>query len=310
MSPADRALWLRVNRRAAALQPEVGKALLDAWRIVRAGLSDLELTHLIVSGRLDQIIDDALLNRAFIPLRDKLQHAVEKGFQSTVIELPKAGKVDGAVAVAFDTLSPKVIEAVRKLDTRVINTLKDEVRETVRAYVENGLRDGRSPAVVARELRGVIGLSPSQLQQVENFRDALEGKPGRDVTNYTLRNRALDRLIAKGPLTQEQIDRYTEQYNRKRIAQNAATNAKTATLDSYKLGQKLSWQEARDKGLVNGTLMKSWITVGDDRVRPEHQEMQGETVPFDNTYSNGDDIPGESTFNCRCLNRVFVKKAA
>jgi len=33
-------------------------------------------------------------------------------------------------------------------------------------------------------------------------------------------------------------------------------------------------------------------------------------VPFGSTYSNGEDVPGESTYGCRCVSRVFVARAA
>jgi hypothetical protein len=49
---------------------------------------------------------------------------------------------------------------------------------------------------------------------------------------------------------------------------NAETNARTATVDSLKLGQQLTWQDAADKGIVDLALLdKTWVTVGDDRVR-------------------------------------------
>jgi hypothetical protein len=31
-------------------------------------------------------------------------------------------------------------------------------------------------------------------------------------------------------------------------------------------------------------------------------------VPFDDTYSNGEMVPGESTYNCRCVSIVFVAR--
>jgi hypothetical protein len=312
MTARDRLLWLKFQRRAASLQPDVAADLLRAWAAIRESLSDAELARLIASGQIDQIIDDALLDRAFIPLRARLRKAIEKGFDATVKDLPKAGKVDGTIAVAFDTLNPKVIEAVRQLETRVITDLKDDVKETVRAFVENGLRDGRAPRSIARELRGMIGLSPDQLEQVQNFRDALEGKNGRSVTDYTLRNKTVDRLLAKGPLTEEQIDRYTDVYRKARIAQNANTISHTATLDSYKLGQQLSWEDARANGVIppGYELWKTWVQIDRPTKREEHIPLNGETVPFDQPYSNGQMIPGEDDYNCACISRVTMRKAA
>jgi len=316
MSPADRRFWLLAQRRVAGMQGDVAAALLRSLRIIRESISEAELARLIADGSIEQLIAEAFsekaLDRAFLPLRQRLRTTTERGFKFTTADLPRGGRVDGEIAVMFDHLNPKVLEALQALDTRVLSTLKDDVRETVREAVRVGLEAGRPPRLIAKEIRSVIGLGPSQVREVQNFRDALAGANGRSVTAYQLRNRTVDRLLAKGPLTPAQIDRYTELYRQARVAQNAATVAKTATLDAYKQGQALSWQAARDNGVIppGFELMKTWVTVGDDRVRDEHVEMQGETVPFDSRYSNGEDVPGESTYNCRCVSRVFMARAA
>jgi HK97 family phage portal protein len=45
-------------------------------------------------------------------------------------------------------------------------------------------------------------------------------------------------------------------------------------------------------------ITKSWLTSQDERVRPEHVELEGETVPVDQVFSNGLQEPSEP--NCRC----------
>jgi len=99
-------------------------------------------------------------------------------------------------------------------------------------------------------------------------------------------------------------------YEQRMIAFNANTIAKTAALDAMKLGQQLSWDSAVANGIVDGDhLVKTWVTVGDDRVRDEHAALEGETVPADEAYSNGEGVPGESTYNCRCISSFHMEKA-
>lgn len=43
---------------------------------------------------------------------------------------------------------------------------------------------------------------------------------------------------------------------------------------------------------------KTWSTAGDDRVRDEHEAMEGETVGISEKFSNGREFPDEP--NCRC----------
>jgi hypothetical protein len=278
----DTAQWLRFQRRVSSLSPESAKALLDAWNVIRDSLTPEEMERLI-NG------DDKLLDRALLRYRAKVRSTIERGFTAAIPQLPKAGKVDGTVAAMFDVLNPKVIEAIRELDSRVINTLKDEIRETVKAFVENGIRDGKNPKEIARDLRPVVGMSPTQADNALKFQAKLE---------------------AKG-LPAAKIERQVATYRRKAVALNAETNARTATVDSLKLGQHLTWQDAADKGIVDLALLdKTWVTVGDDRVRLEHQLMAGQTVPFENAFSNGEEIPGESTFNCRCILNYRQRRVA
>jgi hypothetical protein len=124
---------------------------------------------------------------------------------------------------------------------------------------------------------------------------------------YKLRDK---RLKVTEAMTPAQIDKAVDAYRKKFIAWHSDTVARTATLDALKKGQALAWQDAVDRGIVSGDrLFKVWITVGDDRVRDEHAAVNGESVPYNATYSTGEFTPGSSTFNCRCLSR-YVQRAS
>jgi len=303
----DRALWLRVQRRVGTLAPPVRARLLDAYRVLRESVSDAELTRLIASGQWEKILDDLLLKRALAPVREELVKVVEKGLKSAVPTLPKAGLVDGAVGVAFDVLNPRVIAAVRQLDDRAINTLDADIREGVRAVVRKGLRDGVSARTIGRDLRGMIGLAPNQVEYVQNYRAELE-EGSAAALDRRLRNRRYDTAVARGSMTPGQIDRAVAAYEKRLLDFNATTNARTMAGDSLKLGQHLSWQDAIDNGMVNKEqVWKRWVGVMDDRERPEHVDMEGETVRYDSAFSNGQQIPGETDFNCRCILRYIVQ---
>jgi hypothetical protein len=204
-----------------------------------------------------------------------------------------------------------VIDAVRQLETRVMTTLDASIRETVRAYVENGLRDGASPRTVARGLRSVIGLAPNQETAVANFEKALRGEnPNATPTDYKLRDKRFDRTLAKGPLSEAQIEKMVTAYRKRMVAFNAETNARTAALDAQKLAQRLAWEDAIAKGLVEpGSLYKTWRGVMDDSERDTHIAMEGDTVPFDQPHTNGQMIPGEGEWGCRCVDVISVRAA-
>lgn len=284
MSPNDR-FWLIAQRRVSAMQPDVQSALLRAFAIIRESFTDAELTRIIDSGQIDRLfseaLDQAAMDRAFLPYRQRIRRVTDKGFTFATKDLPKGGKVDGVVAVSFDHLSPDVITAIRTMETKVLADMQSDIRDTVRAFVENGIRDGKNPRAIGRTLRDVIGMSPTQTENAAKYEAGLRAKD----------------------LPSDRIDRMVATYRRKAISLNAETNARTATLDAYKEGQRLAWQQARDSGVIPpGTeLTKTWKGVMDLRERPEHVAMQGETVPFDQHFSNGEMNPGDSTYNCRCV---------
>lgn len=285
MTPREFALYQSIQRRASKLTPELAKELLAAYRTIRESLSDAELARLIAEGRLDEIVDQALLDKSFLPLKEKLQDALKHGMEATVKQLPKPAQA----GVMFDVLSPKVIDAVRQLDSRVIKSLQDDVKDVVRAYVENGLRDGKSPREAARQLRSVIGIAPSQEANAQKYEQKL-----RDAGESETR-----------------IEKKLATYRRKAVNNNAATVARTAAIDSQKLGNRLSWDEAANKGLVDRALMdKTWRGVMDSRERPEHVAMQGQKVPFDQPFSNGQMVPGDTEYNCRCIEVITLRKPA
>jgi hypothetical protein len=316
VTPQELAFWLRANRRAAGLAPDIAAAILRAFAIIRDSLSDTELARLVDSGDIERLIrlvfSDQVMDRAFIPVRQRIRQGVDRSFRYAVADLPKAGRIDGTVAVMFDHLNPKVIDAVRALETKVVDSLKGDIKETVRAFVENGLRDGVNPGAIGRQIRSVVGVAPSQEAYVQNLRTELESGKYADAA----RRKLLDKRFNLGKLDTlkpgakaARIDKIVEQYRKSYQAFNAETIARTASLDAMKQGQRLSWIDAIEKGIVDGDrLRKKWSGALDARERPEHLAMQDETVPFFATYSNGEDVPGDSTWNCRCLSVVCLSR--
>lgn len=315
MTPSELILWSLVLRRAGLVTPDVAAAILAAFQFLSDSLSDADLRRAIDLGYTEQIaaqlITDAKWQAAFQPVRDTIRRSIVQSVPYYARRLPLPPAAAKEISVSFDYLSPNVITAIRQLETATLGALEESTREALRAVVEQGLTDRLSPAAMARQVRELFGLAPSQIQEVANFRDALAGVNGRTIANYNLRNRTVDRLLAKGQLTDAQIERYTEQYRLKRIAQNAYTNARTAAVDAQKLANRLAWQHAVDIGAVDGSRLKrQWIGVNDDRERPSHVAMNNQIVPFDQPYSNGQMVPGAGEYNCRCVERFFVGRSA
>jgi hypothetical protein len=334
MSPAERALQSRIERRAAALGPQARRKLFAAFDLIRAHLSEAELMRAGNNGTLELLIEELLSDKAldnhFSGLRSLIDRSTLDASSLWTRDLPPSF---GGV---FNILNPRVITAVVQLDTRVIQGLKEEVREAVREQVRLGLEAGKNPRVVATRIGSAIGLAPNQVRAVDNFRTQLESGDraalrrmlgrgelktstgeiinrrghagGKGVSATDLR--ILNRTLGNGKLRPDQIDRMVNAYRNRLLAWNTETHSRTIALDTHRLAQRMSWQAAIDRGTVDASrLRKTWVTVGDDRVRPEHVKMQGEVVLWGQQWSNGEDIPGDSTYNCRCLERVTLLPA-
>lgn len=310
----ERRLWRRLRRKVRELEPGLSSTLLRGFRELRERLGVGRLADLIESTSLARILSEELseevVREVFRDFTNQIPASLEEATKFA------AGAVPGlAASQVFNRLSPRIIDAIRTLETRVMTTLVPDIRETFRATVERGLEQGVNPRVIARNARSTIGLAPNQAQWVENFREELESG-SRAALGRRLRDRRFDRTLEKalGPggagLKQSQIDRMVGRYRQRMVAFNAETNARTAALDAAKQGSRLAWQDGIEIGAVDATsLMKRWSSVGDSRVRPEHVEMDGSVVPFNETYPNGQMVPGDTEFSCRCIDIFFVAQS-
>ena len=293
MSAAVELLRQRLERRASALAADLRTALLRAYDLLAKQLREPDLIRLIEQGRWDQIVTDDDARLVLRTLQTRLRDGVESAATSALrANFP---------GVAFNTLAPAVVEGIQTLNDRALQTLSDQIRETVRQAVEQGLREGLHPRQVAVGLRDVIGLAPNQVEAVANFRRMLEAGDAEALTR-ALRDKRFDAMVTRGDLTPEQIDRMVTAYRRRFIAFNAETNTRTIAMDAQKLGQHLAYTDAVDRGDIAGEqLTKRWSGVLDDRERDSHLAMEGETVPWDSPYSNGQMQPGDGEWNCRCV---------
>lgn len=313
MTSAQRQAWDRARTRIARLEPFVAAAVVRTIALLVAALPESKLTRLLHDGAIDDVLTvllaQAALDRATMPFRLALRDVMERAFRWNVPYLPSAGKIDGTIAVVFDHLNPRVIEAMRTLETRAVSGFEQSVRDTVRQTIARGLENRQTPAAIARDLRAVIGLAPKDEAAVANFRAMLE-RGDRDALTRLLRDRRFDQTLERAlgadgkGLTAPQIDTMVDAYRRRAIAANAETVSRTATQDAYKIATRESWQSAIDRGIVpRGGVQRRWLHLdGQDHPRPHHQKMQGQTVPIDAPYSNGDTFAGENDpWGCHCL---------
>lgn len=91
----------------------------------------------------------------------------------------------------------------------------------------------------------------------------------------------------------------------------AVRTARTAVTSAQNGGRLASYEKADQMGIK---VRKVWIATKDGRTRRNHQRLDGETVDWDEDFSNGLRFPGdpsgkpEEVYNCRCTVRTEVPK--
>ena len=63
---------------------------------------------------------------------------------------------------------------------------------------------------------------------------------------------------------------------------------------------RMTWGSSLEFAKEAGSQTKEWRTVGDGRVRNSHRALNGEIVAIEESFSDGEAYPGESSINCRC----------
>lgn len=310
LTSAQRGLVNRAKRELRSLEPGVRRSYLASLAQLLRTVPSETLAERIVSGvPLLDLLPARALDRAFVPFQQALRDGASRGFSvATGMLNPRTGsRAGGTLGISFNTLSPRVLGGIARMEDFILRTAKQEVRETVRAAVEAGLQAGKNPRDIARGIRDVVGLAPSHEQHVRNFRRKLEAvrDGSREAFGNKLRDRRFDAAIktalknGKG-LAPAVIDNMVAAYARRYTNWHAETVARTATLNAFRAGQQASIDSAIEMDLMTAQdVVKIWTTVGDDRVRDEHVAMEGEEVPFDAPFSNGLMIPSE--WNCRCI---------
>lgn len=132
--------------------------------------------------------------------------------------------------------------------------------------------------------------------------------PKRD---YKWNSEQINKALLSGILQGKSIDRladgYMEVMGRNRNA--AVRNARTSVTSAQNAGRLESYDRAEKMGIA---IEKQWISTLDNRTRDSHIDLDGETVPYDEGFSNGLMYPGDpdgdpsEVYNCRCTMRAIL----
>ncbi len=195
-----------------------------------------------------------------------------------------------------------------------IAELAAEQIEAVTNQLVDAARTGASPQEMARRIRGSIGLTANQAQQVANYRAELGNLSGAALQRQ-LRDKRYDRTVTRAiaeakQLTAKQVDDMVDAYHRRYLAYRATTIARTEGVGAANNGHMAALQQVLDAN-TEMVVVKEWNAKLDAVTRPDHVALNGQTVVgFDTPFvaPSGEKArwPGDQrasakmVINCRC----------
>ncbi len=312
-----------------AWSPRLRKAFLDSIYQIRNSAQLDQIARMLENGDVDGALQAVGLNPVqFRPLDKTIIDAFESGGINAAKAVPAVVASNGfKVVFRFNIRNPKAEAWLSDYSSSLVKQIVDDQRVMIRQNLTRALAAGTNPRTAALDLvgrigasgnreGGVIGLTSSQDQWVQNYADELSSDSPTAALSRNLRDARFDSTVQDAadsgePLTADQIDTMTTAYKNRALMYRAQTIARTEMQTSLHEAQQQSMQQAVDSGVIQAnTVTMIWRTAEDDRVRDSHVFMDGQTVAMGQSFVSGDgnmlaypgdfDAPPEETINCRC----------
>lgn len=265
--------------------------------------TDTVLQHVAVLGR--------ALPQAFVDAAAAEADAIV----AKVPGLAKAKAVTAQIAVGFDPSNARAASLMRNAQLQFVQQFTSAQRDAVRVAMARAYRTGAGTREAARAFRDSIGLTATQMDAVNSYRDLLEAG-SKEALNRELRDRRYDRTVTRAardsePLDAQQIDRMVARYQANMLASRADTIARTEGLAVIgEARQEALRQIVEQAGFDPENVRRVWVTTHDGRERKSHYDMDGQTVGLDEPFvtPDGEELmyPGDPSasaaerINCRC----------
>ena len=168
----------------------------------------------------------------------------------------------------------------------------EKLKKAIEPVIEDSITLGVGTNMIPEE--SILAMIATRGSKITSINET-----AREVVLRGLR-KTLDEAIREGWTEQQRTDAINEviRGQMKINKNNARTIARTETHGAY--------EEGRFEGIKStDPVGKMWLSSRDGKVRPEHQ-IDGETVKFDESFSNGLDHPLDpngdagNVINCRC----------
>lgn len=165
----------------------------------------------------------------------------------------------------FDPTNPRSIKMMREQGARLVTSITNEQRDSLKAIMTKGMEQGLNSDQIAAKIRRSIGLHPRYAMAVDNYHRGL-------ITNGTPPGKAA-----------EMADKYAKRLQASRADTIARTEVQTA-IESAKLEY---WRQAIDAGVIGEGSLKVWH-LGKSCIHCDHcLPLEGKAVAIEEPFYTG-----------------------
>lgn len=219
--------------------------------------------------------------------------------------------------VSFDGTNARAVKWAERNKMDLVREITVEQQNVLRNVVADGVRAGKNPRVVARDLRASIGLTEVQERHVSSYRRALETGDYSNALSRELRDarsdKALRRALEDGTaIDPKRIDKMVERYRKNWIGYRSEVIARTEGLRAVHEGTEELFRQSIDASQLEGmVVVRQWNALRDKATRSSHRKMHGQKRALGAKFRTGDgydiaypgdpNAPAKEIIQCRCV---------
>lgn len=301
--------WEALVALADKVAPNLRTAYLETIARVKKKVSPAKVQQLLEQGRVDDILQLAFTDPlVFDPMRVKIQSSIAAMAEALIKRTRFVARLGG-----FDQINPYAVDAVQSYGARLIRQMTEDLKQTIRDIVSDGIAAGINPRETARAVRGQIGLTTTQRKAVQNFRRLLEDRSAESLTRE-LRDRRFDpsvraHILGDKTLSAADISRMVERYEERYLKYRAEAIARTESIRGLSIANRAAWKQAEQK--IGGETVRRWYTARDERlceicapIPRMNEGGVGLDEPFDTPEGPVMDPPMHPHCRCVTLSRI------
>jgi len=324
----------RVEQLVSEWAPKLRAAFIEAIDDITSNIVLRRIVERLERGDINGAINAMNLDpAAFRPLDEVIRTAFNGGGVATVDQFPTLRDPSGhRIVVRWDARNIAAEQWLRDHSATLITGIVQDQQTAIRTALETGLSRGDNPTktalnvvgrvsnITGKREGGTIGLTATQSEYVALARqELLSGEPDqlRHYLSRTRRDRRFDKTVlaaieAGKPVSAAMVDRITGRYADSLLKLRADTIGLHETFAALGASKDIAFRQQIEKGSLQAQqVTKGWKHTPQEHGRMQHIAMQGQVVPFDQSFTAPDGtaipyphapgVPTRHALGCKCF---------